>query len=196
MSSLEQNRPFLRAEAPSHDLTNLKLAQNQTELSTQIAELRATVEAQGLMMKRLLENLEESSKGKQRERDVQSWHAAVRLLRNLFESQAAGNMHIFGLGFFLLIDTSLFDSKEGLGPIALLDNLLIAKTEIPRTCRLGVKVSRPFGAAGLNPSLANVWACSVRGKQASIRTPPGYNDYWSAARKQECMGEGRMNTKK
>jgi hypothetical protein len=72
MSSLEQNRPFLRAEAPSHDLTNLKLAQNQTELSTQIAELRATVEAQGLMMKRLLENLEESSKGKQRERDVQS----------------------------------------------------------------------------------------------------------------------------
>ncbi|KAL0577505.1 hypothetical protein V5O48_004491 [Marasmius crinis-equi] len=45
------------------DLSNLKLAQNQTELSKQISELRETVELQGLMIRRLLDSLE---KGKQR----------------------------------------------------------------------------------------------------------------------------------
>ena len=42
------------------DLSNRKLAQNQTELSRQIDELRSTVEAQGAMLSRLLEVLEES----------------------------------------------------------------------------------------------------------------------------------------
>jgi potassium voltage-gated channel Shal-related subfamily D protein 2 len=43
------------------DLTNRKLAQNQTELSQQITELRVTVETQGRMIEKLLEAL---SKGK------------------------------------------------------------------------------------------------------------------------------------
>ncbi|KAG7098367.1 hypothetical protein E1B28_000325 [Marasmius oreades] len=45
------------------DLSNLKLAMNQTELSKQIGELRETVELQGDMIKRLLDALE---KGKQK----------------------------------------------------------------------------------------------------------------------------------
>jgi len=43
------------------DLTNRKLAQNQTELSRQIAELRIMVEAQGRTLEQLLDVL---SKGK------------------------------------------------------------------------------------------------------------------------------------
>lgn len=53
---------------PSHlrlnDLTNRKLAQNQTELSRQIVDLQATVEAQGLMLERLLELLDRQWVGK------------------------------------------------------------------------------------------------------------------------------------
>lgn len=59
-------------EIAPRDLSNLKLAQNQTELSRQIAELRSTVEAQGQIMKRLLEAVEATSKGKQREIDPNS----------------------------------------------------------------------------------------------------------------------------
>ncbi|ESK92115.1 voltage-gatedpotassiumchannel [Moniliophthora roreri MCA 2997] len=51
---------------PERDLSNRKLAQNQTELSKQISELRDTVEMQGEMIKRLLEVLETRIKGKQR----------------------------------------------------------------------------------------------------------------------------------
>jgi potassium voltage-gated channel Shal-related subfamily D protein 2 len=47
------------------DLSNLKLAENQTELSRQIAELRATIEEQSVMVDRLIGLLD---KGKQRER--------------------------------------------------------------------------------------------------------------------------------
>jgi len=43
---------------PSRDLSNMKLAQNQTELSRQIDELRETVEMQGKMLQRLLEKLD------------------------------------------------------------------------------------------------------------------------------------------
>ncbi len=46
------------------DLSNRKLAQNQTELSRQIEQLSATVEAQGAMIQRLLQVMD---KGKQRE---------------------------------------------------------------------------------------------------------------------------------
>lgn len=42
------------------DLTNMKLAQNQTELSKQIEELTATVEIQGRMLQRLLEIMAEN----------------------------------------------------------------------------------------------------------------------------------------
>ncbi|KAF5388460.1 hypothetical protein D9757_004636 [Collybiopsis confluens] len=51
---------------PDRDLSNLKLAQNQTELSKQISELHAIVDAQGEMINRLLNILETKSKGKQR----------------------------------------------------------------------------------------------------------------------------------
>lgn len=50
----------------NRDLSNLKLAQNQSELSRQISDLRATVEAQGGMIEKLLDVLEAKSKGKQR----------------------------------------------------------------------------------------------------------------------------------
>ena len=43
---------------PSQDLSNFKLAQNQTELSKQIEELKSTVLKQGQMMSRLLEVLD------------------------------------------------------------------------------------------------------------------------------------------
>jgi len=47
---------------PSRDLTNMKLAQNQTELSRQIEDLAATVEIQGRMLQRLLEISEENAR--------------------------------------------------------------------------------------------------------------------------------------
>jgi len=59
------------AGTQSTDLSNRKLAQNQTELSSQIDELRATVEVQGQMLQRLLNVLEETktmSKGKRVDR--------------------------------------------------------------------------------------------------------------------------------
>jgi len=42
----------------THDLSNFKLAQNQTELSKQIEELKATVELNVQIMNRLLEALD------------------------------------------------------------------------------------------------------------------------------------------
>jgi len=47
---------------PSRDLSNMKLAQNQTELSRQIEDLAATVEIQGRMLQRLMEVLEENTR--------------------------------------------------------------------------------------------------------------------------------------
>jgi hypothetical protein len=55
--------PPLSTPTPQRDLSNLKLAQNQTELSGQISELRATVEMQGKMLARLLEVLEVQGEG-------------------------------------------------------------------------------------------------------------------------------------
>jgi potassium voltage-gated channel Shal-related subfamily D protein 2 len=46
---------YPRTPSVPKDLTNRKLAQNQTELSQQIAELRVTVENQGRMIEQLLE---------------------------------------------------------------------------------------------------------------------------------------------
>lgn len=54
---------------PQRDLSNRKLAQNQTELSQQISELRVTVELQGEMIRELLGILGAGGqvKGKRRE---------------------------------------------------------------------------------------------------------------------------------
>ncbi|KAJ7709548.1 hypothetical protein B0H17DRAFT_1028305 [Mycena rosella] len=52
------------------DLSNRKLAHNQTELSKQIAELRGVVEGQGQMIARLVAALEGKGKGKARVQDV------------------------------------------------------------------------------------------------------------------------------
>ncbi|KAF7295457.1 Potassium voltage-gated channel subfamily B member 2 [Mycena indigotica] len=54
---------------PSGDLSNRKLAHNQTELSNQITELRSIVEAQGHLIARLAAAIE--GKGKGRQRDVE-----------------------------------------------------------------------------------------------------------------------------
>ncbi|KAL0067334.1 hypothetical protein AAF712_005561 [Marasmius tenuissimus] len=63
-SPVQHRRPLPNVNAGNGDLSNMKLAQNQTELSNQISELRDTVELQGVLIKRLLAALE---KGKQRE---------------------------------------------------------------------------------------------------------------------------------
>ncbi|KAF6748302.1 hypothetical protein DFP72DRAFT_1174358 [Ephemerocybe angulata] len=59
--------PFLATPAPStavaRDLSNLKLAQNQTELSRQIAELAEEVGRQGRLLGRLVEVLGEGERG-------------------------------------------------------------------------------------------------------------------------------------
>ncbi|KAG2094232.1 uncharacterized protein F5147DRAFT_719907 [Suillus discolor] len=62
------------SEPPLKDLSNRKLAQNQTELSQQISELRATVEMQSEMIQELLGYLrvEGTAKGKRRENVVGS----------------------------------------------------------------------------------------------------------------------------
>lgn len=49
------------------DLSNLKLAQNQTELSRQISELAATVEVQGRLLKRLVTVLDVEDPSGERE---------------------------------------------------------------------------------------------------------------------------------
>ncbi|KAF9222858.1 voltage-gated potassium channel [Gyrodon lividus] len=72
----------LDPQAPPRDLSNRKLAQNQTELSQQISELRVAVEMQGQMIGRLLTALEGrtgmgdgNGKGKGRESGSVSWGA-------------------------------------------------------------------------------------------------------------------------
>lgn len=52
------NLPSDSRPTPSQDLSNFKLAQNQTELSKQIQELKATVEMNGVVMRRLVDALE------------------------------------------------------------------------------------------------------------------------------------------
>ena len=56
-SPILRHRP-LRSEVDRRDLSNFKLAQNQTELSHQIEDLKATVELQGKLLTRLLVALE------------------------------------------------------------------------------------------------------------------------------------------
>lgn len=58
-----------RTQPSPPDLSNRKLAHNQTELSKQIAELRTVVEAQGQLITRLVAALE--GKGKARSQDVE-----------------------------------------------------------------------------------------------------------------------------
>jgi len=55
-------------QTPPSDLSNRKLAHNQTELSKQITELRGVVEAQGQLIARLVTTLE--GKGKARAHDT------------------------------------------------------------------------------------------------------------------------------
>lgn len=68
MSSLTgEHRLFDDADTGKpQDLSNYKLAQNQTELSNQISDLRAVVEMQGKLIQRMTLALENSSKGKER----------------------------------------------------------------------------------------------------------------------------------
>jgi len=55
----QQSSPTtFQSDAHTHDISNFKLAQNQTELSKQIEELKATVELNVQIMNRLLEVLE------------------------------------------------------------------------------------------------------------------------------------------
>ncbi|KAJ7074164.1 hypothetical protein C8F01DRAFT_1099454 [Mycena amicta] len=61
--------PFVPQSGLGADLSNRKLAHNQTELSNQITELRNVVEAQGHLISRLVAALE--GKGKARARDVE-----------------------------------------------------------------------------------------------------------------------------
>ena len=59
-SMLPQSASLAPPRTPStgRDLSNMKLAQNQTELSRQIEELAGTVDAQGRLLARLLERLD------------------------------------------------------------------------------------------------------------------------------------------
>ncbi|KAJ7581028.1 hypothetical protein C8J56DRAFT_1029396 [Mycena floridula] len=66
--------PLPPLPAGSRDPSNLKLAQNQTELSKQIVELRSTVESQGLLLKQLLQTLQrdqDEASGSRRSRSRQ-----------------------------------------------------------------------------------------------------------------------------
>ena len=56
--SLSPHHPRHNVSSYNNDLSNRKLAYNQTQLSRQIDELRATVEAQGIMVQRLLDVME------------------------------------------------------------------------------------------------------------------------------------------
>src|SRR5258708_16028710 len=47
-----------RADTQSRDLSNRKLAQNQTELSRQIHGLATTIEQQGILLRKLLRNID------------------------------------------------------------------------------------------------------------------------------------------
>lgn len=74
MVVLGHHRLESQPSEPLKDLSNRKLAQNQTELSQQISELRATVEMQSEMIGELLGYLrvEGTAKGKRRENVVRS----------------------------------------------------------------------------------------------------------------------------
>lgn len=58
LDSPEVSTSARTARPAPQDLSNFKLAQNQLELSLQIEELKRTVEAQKVMMERLLEVVE------------------------------------------------------------------------------------------------------------------------------------------
>ncbi|KAG1785627.1 uncharacterized protein HD556DRAFT_1249541 [Suillus plorans] len=72
LAALGHHRLESQPSEPLKDLSNRKLAQNQTELSQQISELRATVEMQSEMIGELLGYLrvEGTAKGKRRENVV------------------------------------------------------------------------------------------------------------------------------
>ncbi|KAJ8517447.1 hypothetical protein ONZ45_g5391 [Pleurotus djamor] len=63
------SRSESQQSARDRDLSNFKLAQNQTELSSQISELRTLVEMQGKHIQRLMLMMEANSKGKGRDVD-------------------------------------------------------------------------------------------------------------------------------
>jgi len=54
--------PIIPAPTTKRDLSNLKLAQNQTELSRQIADLMGAVEGQGKLLRRIMRVLEEEGR--------------------------------------------------------------------------------------------------------------------------------------
>ncbi|KAG2147446.1 uncharacterized protein EDB93DRAFT_414983 [Suillus bovinus] len=75
MATFGHHRLESQPSEPLKDLSNRKLAQNQTELSQQISELRETVEMQGEMIRELLgylraEGTTKDTKGKRRENVV------------------------------------------------------------------------------------------------------------------------------
>ncbi|KAF9442299.1 voltage-gated potassium channel [Macrolepiota fuliginosa MF-IS2] len=57
------NSPVPAGQSNRRDLSNMKLAQNQTELSKQITNLTATVELQGKLLKRIIAILDGESEG-------------------------------------------------------------------------------------------------------------------------------------
>ncbi|KJA13427.1 hypothetical protein HYPSUDRAFT_195754 [Hypholoma sublateritium FD-334 SS-4] len=59
-----------RTPGTGRDLSNMKLAQNQTELSRQIEELAGTVDAQGRLLARLLERLDGGAPGSARAEEI------------------------------------------------------------------------------------------------------------------------------
>lgn len=59
-----------RTPGAGRDLSNMKLAQNQTELSRQIEELAGTVDAQGRLLARLLERLDAGVPGSARAEEM------------------------------------------------------------------------------------------------------------------------------
>ncbi|KAF7978650.1 hypothetical protein HWV62_45162 [Athelia sp. TMB] len=58
LDSDEPDSPLMSTTAAPQDLSNLKLAENQMELSLQIEDLKSTVDAQRVLMERLLQMLE------------------------------------------------------------------------------------------------------------------------------------------
>ncbi|KAF7977194.1 hypothetical protein HWV62_4441 [Athelia sp. TMB] len=58
LDSDEPDSPLMSTTTAPQDLSNLKLAENQMELSLQIEDLKSTVDAQRVLMERLLQMLE------------------------------------------------------------------------------------------------------------------------------------------
>ena len=73
-SSSARADPFRQRLTGSRDLSNRKLAQNQAELSRQIADLKTTVEAQADMLRILVAKFaHESKEEEEEENDGRGW---------------------------------------------------------------------------------------------------------------------------